>query len=73
MVWAERFQPRFQRSRFSDMSVLFGPPPKVIWVRLGNCSAQDIKTLLANSAEAIKEFLRHPDAGLLVLPNKVLL
>ncbi|HRK22300.1 MAG TPA: DUF5615 family PIN-like protein [Fimbriimonadaceae bacterium] len=56
---------------FADMSVLYGPPPKVIWLRLGNCSIQEIEQLLKESEASILEFVRHPDAGLLVLPNRV--
>ena len=26
---------------FHRLSVLLGPPPKVIWIRLGNCSTAD--------------------------------
>lgn len=34
-------------SKDSDMhqrSFLFGAPPKVVWVRLGNCSTTDVRT-----------------------------
>ena len=36
-------------SKDSDMhqrSFLFGAPPKVVWVRLGNCSTSDVADLL---------------------------
>ncbi len=33
--------------RLSDMSVLRGFPPKVIWIRLGNCTTQQIEDLLS--------------------------
>ena len=36
-------------SKDSDMhqrSFLYGYPPKVIWVRLGNCSTNDVESLL---------------------------
>jgi predicted nuclease of predicted toxin-antitoxin system len=31
---------------FRQRSFLFGPPPKVIWVRLGNCTTADVEALL---------------------------
>ena len=31
---------------FSDLCVLKGYPPKVIWIRRGNCSANDLAQLL---------------------------
>lgn len=31
---------------FHQRSFLFGPPPKVIWVRRGNCSTFDIEAIL---------------------------
>jgi len=49
------------------MSVLFGPPPKVIWVRLGNCSTDDVIRLLRDSGDAIEAFLQHEEAGFLAL------
>ncbi|HED03224.1 MAG TPA: hypothetical protein ENI60_00400 [Candidatus Fraserbacteria bacterium] len=31
---------------FRQRSFLFSHPPKVVWIRLGNCSTQDIEALL---------------------------
>ena len=31
---------------FHRLSVLHGPPPKVIWIRLGNCSTDEVIRLL---------------------------
>lgn len=31
---------------FHQRSFLFGPPPKVVWVRRGNCSTSDIEAIL---------------------------
>jgi predicted nuclease of predicted toxin-antitoxin system len=31
---------------FYHRSILFGPPPKVVWVRLGNCTTAQIEALL---------------------------
>ena len=37
---------------FTELSVVRGIPPKVIWIRRGNCSTKDIEQLLRNSYEA---------------------
>ena len=46
-------------SKDSDMhqrSFVFGYPPKIIWVKLGNCSTTEIEELLRNHFTAIKTF-----------------
>ena len=52
---------------FSDMSVLRGFPPKVIWIRLGNCTTQQIEDLLRKNQEAVAVFENDPMVGLLSL------
>jgi predicted nuclease of predicted toxin-antitoxin system len=52
---------------FHRLSVLFGPPPKVIWVGLGNCSTSDIIRLLRMNHDNIEAFLQHEEAGFLAL------
>lgn len=52
---------------FHRLSVLRGPPPKVIWVRLGNCTTADVVRLLRVRAEQIARFLEHEDAAFLAL------
>lgn len=46
-------------SKDADMhqrSFLFGPPPKVVWVRLGNCSTSDVEKLIRNNCDTIRAF-----------------
>ena len=43
-------------SDFADMSALKGPPPKVIWIRLGNCTTAAIEMVLRNSVQAVHRF-----------------
>ena len=46
-------------SKDSDMhqrSFVFGYPPKIIWVRLGNCSTSEIEELLRSHFANIKTF-----------------
>lgn len=48
-------------SDFHDMNTVFGQPPKIIWLRIGNQSkAETIKTLLQNQ-DAIKQALMNSD------------
>jgi predicted nuclease of predicted toxin-antitoxin system len=41
---------------FYDKSVLLGYPPKVIWIRRGNCSNRQLELLLRNKVDAITAF-----------------
>jgi predicted nuclease of predicted toxin-antitoxin system len=41
---------------FADMATLYGPPPKVIWLRCGNQPNDVIEMLLRRHAEAITAF-----------------
>jgi len=52
---------------FSEMSLLFSFPPKVIWIRRGNCSTRDIEFLLRTNAEAIATLSDDPNTGILTL------
>lgn len=54
-------------SDFSDMSVLQGFPPKVIWIRLGNCTTQQIEGLFRQNRDAVVTFENDPMVGLLSL------
>lgn len=52
---------------FSEMSLLFNFPPKVIWIRRGNCSTRDIENLLRANAEAIAALSEDPNTGIITL------
>ena len=43
-------------SDFFDRSVLTGAPPKVIWIRLGNCSTQEVERMLRSRALEMQGF-----------------
>jgi predicted nuclease of predicted toxin-antitoxin system len=47
-------------SDFSELSVLRGSPPKVIWLRIGNCTTVRAGFLLRDTFHRIQAFL---DAG----------
>jgi predicted nuclease of predicted toxin-antitoxin system len=52
---------------FSEFSVLRGFPPKVIWIRRGNCSTQDIQQILRANYAAIKAMNEEANIGILEL------
>ena len=57
-------------SKDSDMhqrSFVFGYPPKVVWVRLGNCSTSDVERLLRRHFASIKAFYEDTNASFLSL------
>ena len=52
---------------FRQMSFLRGFPPKVVWIRRGNCSVRELEELLTSSTAVIHSFIADPDASLLLL------
>ena len=54
-------------SDMHDRSLLFGSPPKVIWIRLGNCSTRQVEQLLRRELDVIKSFYENEEASLLAL------
>jgi predicted nuclease of predicted toxin-antitoxin system len=52
---------------FQRLSVLLGAPPKVVWIRLGNCAPADVARLLRFRVEQIGAFVDHPDSTFLSL------
>ena len=54
-------------SDFHQLAFLKGPPPKVIWIRLGNCSTLDIASLLRRSAEQIGRFIADKESAFLII------
>ncbi len=54
-------------SDFHHRSLLFGFPPKVIWIRRGNCSVQDIEKILRDHLADVIEFMKDLEGAFLVL------
>jgi predicted nuclease of predicted toxin-antitoxin system len=53
---------------FARLSVAVGPPPKVIWLRVGNGPTRDVADLLRARASDIQAFLADPGSAVLELP-----
>jgi predicted nuclease of predicted toxin-antitoxin system len=47
--------------------MMFGNPPKVIWIRLGNCSTLQVENLLRRDFNAIELFYEDENLSLLAL------
>lgn len=50
---------------FNELLTTKGFPPKVIWLRLGNCTTNDVEQALRKNHAAILEFDQEDTAGLL--------
>lgn len=46
---------------FYDLGLIKGSSPKVIWLRLGNTTTQNIETVLRKNYDPIKTFLTDPN------------
>lgn len=55
-------------SDMHDLSLLFGNPPKVVWIRLGNCSTTQVENLLRMEFDIINLFYEDEYVSLLALP-----
>ena len=54
-------------SDFAERSVLESDPPKIIWVRLGNCSTEEVEKLLRSAHEMIRGFLEEDEETCLLV------
>jgi len=52
---------------FYQRSVLYGYPPKIVWLRIGNCTRADLINLLENYREEIFRFVADPFEAVLAL------
>ncbi|HEY9296492.1 MAG TPA: DUF5615 family PIN-like protein, partial [Phormidium sp.] len=52
---------------FNEIVILRGFPPKIIWIRRGNCSTGDIETILRTNFLDIQNFNQDPNLGIFTL------
>ena len=55
-------------SDFRHLALWHGPPPKVIWLRVGNGPTSAVAALLRARLADVQAFAADPALGLLVLP-----
>ncbi|MDP3180773.1 MAG: DUF5615 family PIN-like protein [Bacteroidota bacterium] len=48
-------------SDFYDISMINGHPPKIIWIRTGNLTTNEIAQLIIHNEKAINSFLNNPE------------
>ena len=53
-------------SDFHELTILLGHPPKVIWIRRGNCSTNQIEKILRENAKTIEHIQTHKSAYLIL-------
>jgi predicted nuclease of predicted toxin-antitoxin system len=54
---------------FSDIGVVLGFPPKIVWLRLGNCTTRDIERCLRINGPAVVSLDDDPHTGILILSH----
>ena len=54
-------------SDFQEMSVLRGAPPKLVWLRVSNCTTSEIESLLRAAASSIRRFVEQNQESCLAL------
>ena len=54
-------------SDFYELSLLRGFPPKIIWIRIGNCTTNDLESLIRSHSEEINNFYRESNLRILIL------
>ena len=52
---------------FNNLALLFGAPPKVVWIRRGNCSTADIERTLRTHRATITAFTEDSKSAVLIL------
>jgi predicted nuclease of predicted toxin-antitoxin system len=52
---------------FSELNLLRGFPPKVLWLQVGNCSTADVEGLIRGHESEIRAFEANPSYGVLRL------
>jgi predicted nuclease of predicted toxin-antitoxin system len=52
---------------FAELAILRGAPPKVVWLRIGNCSSAAVERLLRANVDAITELVNDPERVVLEL------
>ncbi len=72
VIWSYAQQNGFvivsKDSNFQQRSLLFGHPPKFVWLRVGNCPTRTIEKLLRQHAVALQIFEQSTLESHLLLP-----
>ena len=55
---------------FRQRSFLYGPPPQVVWAKLGNCRTADVEAVLRERHAEVCAFAADAHAALLVVERR---
>jgi len=67
MLVANGFTITSKDEDFHQLSFLYGPPPKVVWVRLGNCTTADIEETLRHRHTDLLKFYADEEGAFLIV------
>ena len=56
-----------KNSDFHELSLLYGSPTKVVWIRRGNCTTRQVELILRNKLENIRSLMDNPESTYLVI------
>jgi len=57
-------------SDFHQRSLFYGAPPKVVWLRIGNCLTKDVENLLRKHSVTIHSIEMDASQSLLILSSE---
>jgi predicted nuclease of predicted toxin-antitoxin system len=52
---------------FHERSTIAGYPPKIVWIRRGNCSTEEIEAILRRHVNDLRDLAGSSEAGVLIL------
>lgn len=71
VIWsfarAQRYTIVTKDADFNDVATLRGAPPKIIWLRVGNCTTTEVEQLIRTHAPLITQFIADPTSAILEL------
>jgi len=57
-------------SDFQERSILFGAPPKVVWLRIKNCTSAEVEIMLQAAFATIQKFIQDDAETCLILEHR---
>lgn len=52
---------------FFDFTTLYGAPPKIIWIKTGNMTTENLANLLLERETLIRDFIKREESDILLL------
>ena len=52
-------------SDFNEINLIKGFPPKIVWIRVGNCKIVDIENIIRNNNIIVNDFYHNKDSGII--------